>query len=57
MTHDTTTTPGPLTGVRAFFTVWAPNAIRLQVVGDFNNWNNEANSLRMIGDYPTLLKA
>ncbi len=30
-------------GVR--FAVWAPNAIRVSVIGDFNGWNNDAHPL------------
>ncbi len=36
-------------GVRgAQFTVWAPNARRVSVVGDFNNWDESANPLESI---------
>jgi 1,4-alpha-glucan branching enzyme len=30
----------------AQFAVWAPNAESVSVIGDFNNWNSEANVLR-----------
>ena len=30
------------------FAVWAPNAHRVSVVGDFNDWNDEANELRPV---------
>src|SRR3954454_4848169 len=29
-----------------FFAVWAPNAQRVQVIGDFNDWNREAHPLQ-----------
>ncbi len=28
-----------------FFRVWAPNALRVSVIGDFNGWNREATSM------------
>jgi len=31
------------------FAVWAPNAQRVSVVGDFNNWDGRVNSLRLLG--------
>ena len=39
---------GDQIGVR--FAVWAPNARRVSVVGDFNGWNAEASDLQRIGD-------
>ncbi len=30
----------------ALFSVWAPNARRVSVMGDFNNWNNRSHPLR-----------
>ena len=33
----------------ASFAVWAPNARRVSVVGDFNGWDGRAHSMRMIG--------
>jgi len=38
-------------GVRgAQFTVWAPNAQRVSVVGDFNNWDESSNPLASVGE-------
>jgi 1,4-alpha-glucan branching enzyme len=34
-------------GVR--FAVWAPNAERVSVIGDFNQWNDQANPMAMLG--------
>jgi len=31
------------------FAVWAPNAQRVSVVGDFNNWNGHCHPLRLLG--------
>ena len=35
-------------GVR--FAVWAPNAVRVSVVGDFNNWDGRALPMRRLSD-------
>ncbi len=31
------------------FSVWAPNALRVSVIGNFNNWDGRVNQMRMIG--------
>ena len=33
-----------------YFAVWAPNAERVSVIGDFNNWNPESHPLSVRGD-------
>ena len=33
----------------ASFAVWAPNAKRISVVGDFNNWDGRCHPMRMLG--------
>lgn len=35
-------------GVR--FAVWAPNAVRVAVVGDFNHWDGRINPMRSLGE-------
>lgn len=38
-------------GVSGFiFRVWAPNARALSVVGQFNNWNNKANTMQLVAN-------
>lgn len=37
-----------VTGVR--FAVWAPNARRVSVVGDFNNWDGRRHPMRVLGN-------
>ena len=38
-------------GVRGVsFAVWAPNAIRVSVVGEFNNWDGRVHQMRRLGD-------
>lgn len=32
------------------FAVWAPNAIRVSVVGDFNNWDGRVNPMELLSD-------
>ncbi len=39
-----------LEGDKATFRVWAPNAAAVSVVGDFNGWDNNANTMLPIGD-------
>ena len=40
-----------LDGVKgASFAVWAPNAVRVSVVGDFNNWDGRIHQMRRLGD-------
>ncbi len=34
----------------AHFSVWAPNAERVSIIGDFNNWNGESHPLRSKGE-------
>jgi hypothetical protein len=33
----------------AYFSVWAPNAEQVAVMGDFNGWNSESHPLRPLG--------
>lgn len=36
-----------------WFTVWAPNASAVYVIGDFNNWNESANPLQKLSEQGT----
>ncbi len=41
----------PLEGVEGVtFTVWAPNAVRVSVVGDFNRWDGRSHPMRVRGN-------
>ena len=33
-----------------YFAVWAPNARYVSVIGDFNNWDNQANPMNRVGE-------
>ena len=35
---------------RVVFRVWAPNAVAVSVVGNFNGWNNDANRMYRLSD-------
>ena len=37
-------------GDSVVFRVWAPNAVAVSVVGEFNNWNNDANHMYRLSD-------
>ena len=34
-----------------YFAVWAPNALRVSLVGDFNHWDGRRNPMRKLSDY------
>ncbi|MCR4690950.1 MAG: 1,4-alpha-glucan branching protein GlgB [Lachnospiraceae bacterium] len=43
--------PKTVKGVRGiYFTVWAPNALRVSVVGDFNDWDGRFHQMRRLWD-------
>lgn len=43
--------PRDIGGVRGiYFAVWAPNAVRASVVGDFNGWDGRVHQMRRLGD-------
>ena len=33
-----------------YFAVWAPNALRVSVVGDFNHWDGRIHQMRRLWD-------
>ena len=42
------------------FRVWAPHAVSVSVVGDFNEWNNDSAQMRRLSDgesFEVILKA
>ncbi len=43
-----TRTPGGVPGTA--FTVWAPNAVRVSVVGEFNCWDGRRHPMRLMGN-------
>lgn len=46
--HSYDTSMGEVTG--ASFSVWAPNARAVRVVGDFNNWDGATSAMRTMGE-------
>ena len=43
--------PGVADGIPGtYFAVWAPNALRVSVVGDFNGWDGRAHQMRRLWD-------
>lgn len=43
--------PMKLDGVNGvYFAVWAPNAVRVSAVGDFNGWDGRVHQMRRLGD-------
>ena len=43
--------PAELEGVKGtYFAVWAPNALRVSVVGDFNRWDGRVHQMRRLWD-------
>lgn len=47
--HERTMNLGDLSVIGTSFSVWAPNARGIQVVGDFNFWNGTAHPMRSLG--------
>ncbi len=43
--------PCQIDGIKGtYFAVWAPNAMRVSVVGDFNNWDGRVHQMRRLWD-------
>lgn len=47
--HPQTLTQGAIEVAGTAFSVWAPNALGVRVIGDFNYWNGSAHPMRTLG--------